>query len=662
MPYLSRRVSFIFFSVLSFFSLFLFFRLLFIASFHHGMVGDFGDLIWALWVGIRFDLRLACMIILPICFLFLIPILNPTHNQFLKKITRIYLLIVMISVTVFYISDLGNYSYLDQRIDVSSFKLLENPLIALDMIWETYPVLWIILGSILIILAFWQGIKYAFDFLYDSPKVIRYRHKTIGFIVASTILLFSIWGTFKQYRLLWSDAHFSDDPFIVAVALNPILYFNETRAFSAIDYNEEIVRDHYQIIANDLGVIQKDIQKLNFTRFKKGRALDKKPNIVIVFLESVGLNRMGRMGNPLDPTPSMDMISKKGIFFNRFYIPMVGTARSVFGLVTGIHDVASIETASSNPKIVEQYSLINSLNNYQKYYLMGGSASWRNIRGLLNKNVPDMEIIEQTDLNYPRLDVWGISDHDLFDAAHKKFESLNDDKPFFAVIQTATNHRPYSIPKNIDNFIVLEKNANELGNAGFSSLGQYNAMRLLDHAVGTFIKNAKGSQYFDDTIFLFFGDHGTSDPAAAHMGRADFDLKLRSYQVPFFIYAPKILVQSETNSEVSQLVDIMPTVCGLAGVDYNNKTLGRDILSDQLNDPLALIVNKKVAKSHIAVVGKEHYLSMQKDGTDIKLHELNSKNPLIDVKENYPEIVERYSHRLIGMYETAKYMMYNNEN
>ena len=137
----------------------------------------------------------------------------------------------------------------------------------------------------------------------------------MGFIVASTILLFSIWGTFKQYRLLWSDAHFSDDPFIVAVGLNPILCFNETRAFSAIDYNEEIVRDHYQIIANDLGVIQKDIQKLNFTRFKKGRALDKKPNIVIVFLESVGLNRMGRMGNPLDPTPSMDMISKQGIFF-----------------------------------------------------------------------------------------------------------------------------------------------------------------------------------------------------------------------------------------------------------------------------------------------------------------------------------------------------------
>ena len=45
-----------------------------------------------------------------------------------------------------------------------------------------------------------------------------------------------------------------------------------------------------------------------------------------------------------------------------------------------------------------------------------------------------------------------------------------------------------------------------------------------------------------------------------------------------------------------------------------------------------------------------------------KKRKLNSKNPLIDVKENYPEIVERYSHHLIGIYETAKYMMYNNQN
>ena len=49
-----------------------------------------------------------------------------------------------------------------------------------------------------------------------------------------------------------------------------------------------------------------------------------------------------------------------------------------------------IETASSNPRIVDQYSSINALNNYKKFYLMGGSASWRNVRSLLKNNINDM--------------------------------------------------------------------------------------------------------------------------------------------------------------------------------------------------------------------------------------------------------------------------------
>ena len=35
------------------------------------------------------------------------------------------------------------------------------------------------------------------------------------------------------------------------------------------------------------------------------------------------------------------------------------------------------------------------------------------------------------------------------------------------------------------------------------------------------------SSYTDNTIFLFFGDHGTSDPRANHMPPSDFELKLK---------------------------------------------------------------------------------------------------------------------------------------
>jgi hypothetical protein len=52
---------------------------------------------------------------------------------------------------------------------------------------------------------------------------------------------------------------------------------------------------------------------------------------------------------------------------------------------------------------------------------------------------------------------------------------------------------------------------------------------------------------------------------------------------------------------------------------------------------------------------------MQKDGTDIRLHDLRSKEPLLDIQSNYPEITSDYSRRLKGTYETAKYMLYHNK-
>tara|TARA_Y100000590_G_scaffold15302_2_gene18371 strand:- start:642 stop:1526 length:885 start_codon:yes stop_codon:yes gene_type:complete len=294
---------------------------------------------------------------------------------------------------------------------------------------------------------------------------------------------------------------------------------------------------------------------------------------------------------------------------------------------------------------------------------MGGSASWRNVRSLIQNNIPDMRITEQEDMDYPRLDVWGISDHDLFQAAHDQFEALDKGKPFFAVVQTATNHRPYSIPDDVAGFEILDEDETALANAGFDSKGQYNAMRLLDHAVGEFMKNAASSTYGNNTIFLFFGDHGTSDPRANHMPPSDFELKLRSYQVPLIVYAPWKFKGGRIRNDVSQLVDLMPTVCGLAGVSYENRTLGRDLFHDAIpSEPLAMIVNKKVAEQHIAVVGQDHYLSMQKDGSDVKLHELWSNEPWVDVKAKYPEITRSYSKRLKGIYETAKYMLYHNKN
>ena len=632
-------------------------------SFISGMTGSWGELVQAIWVGFRFDLRLSVLITLPIIWAFLIPHWNLLTVPILQKLSQIYLAIAVVGTVFFYGFDLGNYSYLGHRMDVSTLRLLENPIIAMEMAWESYPIVWIVLGLVGCTLAIFWWIQNGFLILLGQSQVQRFRHRATGFILGGLVVLFSFWGTFRQYQLLWSDAHFSKDPFIVAVALNPILYLNETRTFELEDFDLSEAQKYYSLMADELGVDEPNLDEMNYVRTVSANSKSDHPNIVIVFLESVGFNRMERTGNPMGATPNLDRLASEGISFDRFYIPMVGTARSVFGMLTGIHDVASVETASSNPRIVDQYSLVNALDGYEKHYIMGGSASWRNVRSLIQNNIPDMRITEQEDMDYPRLDVWGISDHDLFQAAHDQFEALDKSKPFFAVVQTATNHRPYSIPDDVAGFEILDKDETALANAGFDSKEQYNAMRLLDHAVGEFMKNVVSSTYGNNTIFLFFGDHGTSDPRANHMPPSDFELKLRSYQVPLIVYAPWKFKGGRIRNDVSQLVDLMPTVCGLAGVSYKNRTLGRDLFHDAIpSEPLAMIVNKKVAEQHIAVVGQDHYLSMQKDGSDVKLHELWSNEPWVDVKAKYPKITRSYSKRLKGIYETAKYMLYHNKN
>ncbi len=660
----SRRLKFIFGSILSFLALFVFFRLFFVVFFFGELDGPATELIRALWVGVRFDLRLAVFIIVPVGLFFMIPFINPLRTAISRRLVKIYLRTVSVLVTFFYAFDIAHYGYLNHRIDVSAFKLLENPMIALQMVWESYPVVWSIIGLSILIWATWRAIEKAFQYLEDRQRLVRFRNKFFAFTMGGVILLFSIWGTFRQYRLLWSDAYFSEDPFIVAAGLNPILYFNETRSFVLEDFNEEKTREYYDLMIQELGVKQPDSKRLSYVRTVDGREVKNQPNIVIIFLESVGYNRMARSGNPLNATPNLDQLSTEGIFFDRFYIPMVGTARSVFGMVTGIHDVVRVETASSNPRIVDQYSLINALTGYEKYYIMGGSASWRNIRGLLQNNIPDMQIKDQDDLDFPRLDVWGISDNDLFKFAHDTFQNIDQSQPFFAIVQTATNHRPYSIPKNIEGFDLKNVDKTVLSNAGFDSNEQYNAMRMLDHAVGEYISSAKTASYFNNTIFLFFGDHGTSDPRALHMPKSDYELKLRSYQVPFFIYGPELIKGGIVRNDVSQLVDLLPTVNGLAGKPYENRTMGRDLLNGEIPvDPLALIINKKMAKPHIAVIGQNYYLSManRRGGPRVKLHELWSDKPLVNVKDKYPEITDRYLDRLNGIYETTKYMLYHNQ-
>ncbi len=100
-------------------------------------------------------------------------------------------------------------------------------------------------------------------------------------------------------------------------------------------------------------------------------------------------------GNPLNTTPYFNEMCKNGIFFDRCFTPAYGTARGVWAVLTGIPDVEYPNTASRNPAAVDEHIIINDYNGYEKYYFIGGSSSWANIRGLLTNNITGLHLYEE---------------------------------------------------------------------------------------------------------------------------------------------------------------------------------------------------------------------------------------------------------------------------
>ncbi len=115
-------------------------------------------------------------------------------------------------------------------------------------------------------------------------------------------------------------------------------------------------------------------------------------------------------------------------------------------------------------------------------------------------------------------------------------------QPFFAVIQTSGNHRPYTIPDDNEGFEVwtAEDLPGEIQNYGFASIEELNSFRFMDHSIGHFIKIAKKEPYFDNTLFVFFGDHGIHAPTGNHVPASDAQLNLQGLVFLWF-YTEKAL-------------------------------------------------------------------------------------------------------------------------
>ncbi len=632
----------------------------------------------ALYIGLKFDARWAVFLALPLALAWAWPraeraTASPGPSLIRRLLVGVETLLFGI-LALLYIFDFGFFFYLRRRIDMTAPTYIDDPAIALNMVWESYPVITLVLLFIaaLALYAWWVRrllIRHKTAYVGsapfpDAPVVSRRRRALISLLGFAGLFLLG-YGQISSnlFPLRWSNAYFSEDNAIATLALHPAQnLFDTRRGNEAVKPDCAAALAAYPRMAAWLGMTPRPITDCNDISYARlyvpstPLPPERRPNIVIILMESMAWPKTSLAPaypgeNFVEPTPFLKELAAKSRYYPNFYSPSRPTARGVFNTLIGIPDVNfDGGTSSRNPHIVDQAVVFNELDGYEKFYNIGGSASWANVRGLIQHNVKGVQLKEEGAWKAPNIDVWGVADLELFKESVELFSA--SPKPFAAVIQTASFHRPYTIPEQRDGYeIPAAPTPEQIRYYGFDSVEEFQSLRFSDFSLRRFFEEAEKQPWFRNTIFAVFGDHGlyhaSTFPAPAYQA-----CSLQAWNTPLLLYAPGGQIRpGQDNTPHSQL-DVFPTMAALTGIPFRSSTLGRDMLAPGNDENAMVFISEDITRMLI----RDGYVYRN---TPESLYRLDAPT-LENLLEKEPERAGAMRQAMNDFYETVKFLLYNN--
>lgn len=280
------------------------------------------------------------------------------------------------------------------------------------------------------------------------------------------------------------------------------------------------------------------------------RSPEKRPNVVIVIMESMGSKGAG------ENTPNLNSLAGKGLSFSNMMSTGTRTVRGLEAIMLSVPPTPgnSIVRRPDNDKLFNLGTPFQA-RGYDRDFIYGGYGYFDNMNAFFAGNgyrVTDR--LDFADQSKTFANAWGQCDEDLYaESLRLADRSFAAGKPFMQVLLTTSNHRPFTYPA---------------GKIGLEQGSRKAAIQYADFAVGEFIRQAQGKAWFDNTAFVFVGDH-----PAAIAGKTE--IPADAYGIVCLMYGPKFFRPEKVETLCSQ-IDVAPTL--LAGLDwgYASQFFGSD--------------------------------------------------------------------------------------
>lgn len=283
-------------------------------------------------------------------------------------------------------------------------------------------------------------------------------------------------------------------------------------------------------------------------------------NLVIVLEESLGATFVKSLGG-VPVTPELEKLKEQGWWFDQLYATGTRSVRGIEAVVAGYaptpaRSVVKLSLAQQN---FYTLGLGLSKQGYNTEFVYGGEAHFDNMRSFFTGN-GFQNVVDRRSMQ-PRFEgSWGASDEDLFDKSLERLKALHaQDKPFFSLIFTSSNHEPFEFP---DGKIALHDPVKQSVN---------NAVKYADFALGKFIRAAQQQDYWKDTVFLIVADHD-------NRVYGDSLVPIHKFHIPGLILGADI--EPRRIATIASQIDLAPTLLSLIGVSSTHPMIGRDLARD----------------------------------------------------------------------------------
>lgn len=350
-------------------------------------------------------------------------------------------------------------------------------------------------------------------------------------------------------------------------------------------------------------------------------------NVVLVLLESTRASAVTPYNQDLATTPYLDELSESSLMAETAYSTVPSTSKSLIAAECGTEPPLTMQI----PRMLDSGGLPRPClaellreEGYNTVFYENATEEFED-RGELVKSFGyedfyPLEYLEEEGYTegFERANYFGYEDDVLLQPSREWLRD-NSSEPFLATYETITPHDQYLAP-------------DRYGHKDFSEDDEFdrylNSVRYLDFFIKNLMDQYKELGLYEDTVFVFYGDHGEGFGEHGMSGHGHI-LYEEGTRIPLIVHDPGRFESGERVREPVSQLDIAPTVLDLLGYEVPGEYPGVSLFRPPGEQARERALNFSCAEDEQCLARLE--------GGEKYIHDFDEPDELYDLSEDPQE-------------------------